>query len=106
MLRRVAMLSVCVSLLRAGTQVVSQPAEVINAPRDLSGGRLLFPFVVSGAGFDTEVTISNTSADTSGTPGQGGTCTLVFQGGGDGPSSVQETPFIAPGSQVVFTLSQ
>jgi hypothetical protein len=41
---------------------------------------ILFPFVTNKAGFDTGLTISNTSKDSFGTGAQTGTCTLFFFG--------------------------
>ena len=51
---------------------------------------LLFPFVVSGQGFDTGLAISNTSIDPIGTTGPGGTCTLNAYG------SSSPRPYITP----------
>jgi hypothetical protein len=39
---------------------------------------LLFPYVTNTAGFETGISIANTSSDTLGTAGQAGTCTLSF----------------------------
>ncbi|MGO9605228.1 MAG: hypothetical protein ACLQAT_17875 [Candidatus Binataceae bacterium] len=61
--------------------------------------RLLFPFVTNQAGFDTGLSIANTSANPFGTPTQSGTCTLTFYGAA-APSPVT-TPVIGAGT--VFT---
>ncbi len=44
---------------------------------------LLFPFVTNTAGFETGISIANTSADTLGTANQAGTCTFTFFGTGN-----------------------
>ena len=55
-------------------------SEALTSPR--MSGQLLFPFVTNSSGFDTELTISNTSLDTLGSAAQSGTCTLSFYGTG------------------------
>lgn len=85
----------------------------LNFPRSVFGivrciTTLLFPFVTNQAGFDTGIAISNTSADTFGTPNQAGPCTLFYFGttanGGAAPSP-QTSVSIAAGKQLVFTVS-
>ncbi len=55
-------------------------SEALASPR--MSGQLLFPFVTDFSGFDTELTISNTSLDTLGSAALSGTCTLSFYGTG------------------------
>ena len=57
---------------------------------------LLFPFVLHQSGFDTGIAISNTSSES-------GSCTINYHGAG-GPDP-HESPFIAGGGQLIFTLS-
>jgi hypothetical protein len=62
------------------------------------GTNLLFTFVTSQAGFDTAITISNTSADPFNTATQTGTCTLTIYSAST-PTPIQTTtPTIAPGT--------
>ena len=58
---------------------------------------LLFSFVTNQAGFDTGITISNTSKDPFGTPEESGTCTLYFYEGATNPAPVT-TPSVAAGT--------
>ena len=91
--------------LCARDAVVTQNGEVVNAPRSTATpSRLLFPFVSSMAGVDTEITLSNTSQDTLGSTPQAGTCTLNFYGAGAPVAGT--TSSIAAGKQIVFNLSQ
>ena len=57
---------------------------------------LLFPFVFNQSGFDTGIVISNTSSES-------GSCTINYHGAG-GPDP-HESPLIAGGGQLIFTLS-
>ena len=57
---------------------------------------LLFPFVFHQSGFDTGIAISNTSSES-------GSCTINYHGAG-GPDH-HESPLIAGGGQLIFTLS-
>ena len=57
---------------------------------------LLFPFVLNRSGFDTGITISNTSSES-------GSCTINYHGAG-GPDP-HESSLVAGGRQLVFTLS-
>jgi hypothetical protein len=69
---------------------------------------LLFPFVTNQAGFDTGLTIANTSADPLGTDRDVGPCTLFYYGSttGDGAApAIQTSVAVPPGNQLVFTLS-
>src|SRR5262245_23246599 len=51
-----------------------------SAAKPLPGTNLLFTFVTNQAGFDTLLTIANTSFDTAGTTLVDGKCTLDFFG--------------------------
>jgi hypothetical protein len=94
------------SLVYAGVSVTTQQAEILPATRSLgTSTALLFPFVTDDAGFDTEITISNTSADTEGSSPQAGSCSLNFYGFNP-PASVLTSTSIAAGQQLVFDLSQ
>ena len=57
---------------------------------------LLFPYVLHQSGFDTGITISNTSSES-------GSCTINYSGAGD--PDPYESPLIAGGGQLIFTLS-
>ena len=89
-----------------------------------SGGnektRLLFPFVSQSPGFDTGISIANTTADPFGTAPCSGTCTLHYYGRSIEPSlqgnriattsaaiqqqTKQTSAAIGPGEQLLFTL--
>jgi hypothetical protein len=93
-------------LLWAGKFVVTQPGEIITAPRaSVAATPLLFAFAISQGGFDTEITVSNTSQDTLGSTPQGGSSTFSFYGFGAVPVS-QTSSVISAGKQLVFKLSQ
>ena len=57
---------------------------------------LLFPYVFHQSGFDTGIAISNTSSES-------GSCVINYHGAG-GPDH-HESPLIAGGGQLIFTLS-
>ena len=57
------------------------------AAKPPSATNLLFTFVTNQAGFDTSLTIANTSADPFGTTPVEGTCTLHFFGANAPPAS-------------------
>jgi len=63
---------------------------------------LLFPFVNTTPGFDTGISIANTTADTQGSKQQTGPCTLNFFGSGAGTTTTSPFPSaggnIAPGT--------
>ena len=63
---------------------------------DACATTLLFPFVLHQSGFDTGIAISNTSPES-------GSCTINYHGAG-GPDP-HESPLIAGGGQLIFTLS-
>jgi len=58
---------------------------------------LLFPFVTNENGFETGISIANTSTDTLGTTPQTGTCALTFYGDNPGPTTTT-APCTAAGS--------
>jgi hypothetical protein len=60
--------------------------------------------VTASSGFDTEISISNTSSDTSGTAAQSGSCTLNYFG--TGAPAPRTTVTIAAGKQINFNLSE
>ena len=63
---------------------------------DTCATTLLFPFVFNQSGFDTGIAISNTSSES-------GSCAINYHGAG-GPDH-HESPLIAGGGQLIFTLS-
>ena len=76
-------------------------------PADLTT-RLLFPFVTSQGGFDTGISIANTTADPFGTRHQSGTCTLNYYGntsGGAAAPDAQKSTIIVAGSTLTMSLS-
>jgi hypothetical protein len=86
--------------------IVTRPGEVITAPRPgTAPTRLLFPYATgTGAvGWDTDITLANTSLDTLGTTPQGGACTLSFYG--SNAPAAQTTAYIAAGQHIVISLS-
>ncbi len=93
------------SLTIASYVLVSEAAaEVVTSPRSTAApSRLLFPYVFTQSGFDTEITISNTSQDPLGTASQNGTCNLNFYGNA---ASITQTASIAAGKQLIFSVMQ
>ncbi len=69
---------------------------------------LLFVFLTNQAGFDSGISIANTSVDPFGHPGQNGPCTLNYYGetpgGGAAPAS-QTSAVIPAGKQLTAVLS-
>jgi hypothetical protein len=106
--------SICTLVLLAfsgvgfGQTVTSQQAEILTSPRDSTIHPLLFPYLVATSGFDTQITISNTSEDTAGSTPLGGTCTLSFYGVQQGLpyTATQTTSSIPAGSQLSFSVTQ
>ncbi len=93
----------CLERCCGQTQAKSKSPE----PADLTT-RLLFPYVTNQAGFDTGITIANTTADPFGTKPQSGTCTLNYYGsttGGGAPPASQKSDTVTAGSTLVLTLS-
>jgi len=76
-------------------------AGVPAAAKQPKGTNLLFTFVTNQAGFDTTLTIANTTQDPFGTTLIDGTCTFHFYG--SNPPAPTETLVIAAGT--VFTAS-
>jgi hypothetical protein len=68
---------------------------------------LLFPFVTNQDGFDTGISIANSSKDPYKTAAAAGTCTLNYYGNtkGGAPPAAQTTKSVAGGSSVTFSLS-
>jgi hypothetical protein len=65
---------------------------------------LLFPLLINQNQFDTEIYISNTSADPFNTTPEPGSCTIHFYGSG-APSSPFSTGTIAPGTSYTAGIS-
>ena len=69
---------------------------------------ILFPFLTNQAGFDTGLSIANTTSDPFGTTKTPGTCTLDFFGGTTAapttPPAPVTTPTIAAGANYTTTL--
>ncbi|MDA1312557.1 MAG: hypothetical protein O2968_04400 [Acidobacteria bacterium] len=83
------------------------PAPVLTIQRCAT--TLLFPFVSNRAGFDTGISIANTSLDWKGTPPQRGPCMIHYIGntGDDGPMPDDDISNVVEGGEVLsFTLSQ
>lgn len=69
---------------------------------------LLFPYITNAAGFDTGISIANTTADPYGTPDQEGPCTLYFYGmtgAVDTNPPTQTSGTVPAGKSLIFTLS-
>src|SRR5436305_6144010 len=95
----------CAGRWDAGRCVSYHQAEIIATPRSsASPTPLLFAFATAQSGFDTEITISNTSQDTLASTPQNGSCTLSFYGAGAPVAQTSNT--ILAGKQLVFRLSQ
>ena len=74
----------------ARTIALSETPELLTLPRATTVRPLLFSSVSNQGGFDTGITIANTSADPFGTASSAGTCTLNFYG------SNAPSPFVTP----------
>ena len=74
---------------------VAGPTNMVVTINDCAT-TLLFPFVFHQSGFDTGIAISNTSSES-------GSCAINYHGAG-GPDH-HESPLIAGGGQLIFTLS-
>lgn len=66
---------------------------------------LLFPFVSNQLGFDTSITVANTSSDPYGTTPLAGTCVINFYGSGAPSPAQTTTSTILPGQVYAATLS-
>ncbi|MBI3210455.1 MAG: hypothetical protein HYZ37_16345 [Candidatus Solibacter usitatus] len=70
---------------------------------------LLYPFVTNQVGFDTGMSVSNTTQDPFGTPSQSGNFTVNYYGGttggGAAPAAQTTTSVLAGGQTAVFSLS-
>ena len=74
---------------------VAGPTNMVGTINDCTT-TLLFPYVLNQSGFDTGITISNTSSEA-------GFCVINYHGAG-GPDP-HESRLIAGGGQLIFTLS-
>lgn len=107
----VATLALAFFLVPASTTSAKKPDPPPPCPVLPAGSTttvLLFPFVTNQAGFDTALTIANTSLDTVGTPPQTGTCTISYFGnttGGGAAPAAQTTQAVPAGATLIFTLS-
>jgi hypothetical protein len=98
------LLFACSIPLWAGELVITQQGETIVSARSSAVNSLLFTYVTNQFGFETEITISNTSQDSLGSTPQTGTCTVNYYGAafiGHGTSAA-----VPAGAQLIFTLSQ
>ncbi len=88
-----------------------QPTAVPTPPppSQTSTTTLLFSFVTNQAGFDTGISIANTSLDTVGTPPETGSCTINYfgsvSGGGPAPAPQTTTTNIPAGQSLTFVVS-
>ncbi len=70
--------------------------------------QLLYPFVTNRFGFDTGMSVANTTRDPFGTPALAGPCTINYFGdttGGGAAPSPQTTNIVTSGQTVTWTLS-
>ena len=74
---------------------VAGPTNMVVTINDCTT-TLLFPYVLHQSGFDTGISISNTSSES-------GSCTINYHGAG-GPDP-HESSLVAGGGQLIFTLS-
>jgi len=63
---------------------------------------LLFPYVVNSAGFDTGITIANTSVDSFGTLNQNGSCNLYYYSGAAGSAGNTVSPSFTVNAGVTY----
>jgi len=63
---------------------------------------LLFPYVVNTAGFDTGITIANTSVDSFGTLNQNGSCSLYYYSGAAGSAGNTVSPSFTVNAGVTY----
>jgi hypothetical protein len=88
----------------AGDNVAARTFVNIGACRTV----LLYPYLTNQLGFDTGVTVANTTADPFGMVGQPGTCTFNWYGGTTAAPTVPPSPFttatIGPGEVYAQTL--
>lgn len=104
---------VCNAVQKLAAQVEQlKPTEGKSTPKNNGSATkttLLFPFVTNQAGFETGISIANTSADTLGTKPSAGNCELSYfggtTGGGAAPRNQSTTYALLGGQTLVFTLS-
>jgi hypothetical protein len=96
-------LSTCLSTL---STCQNSLASAQKGPAGTPGEtRLLFPFVTNQSGFDTGISIANTSMDPFGTTAEEGTCTLTFYGNGVPSTNPATTTTVAAGMSYVTLAS-
>ena len=107
MIRKLILLcAVSAAVLNAQKFTTTDQAEVVTPPRSSSASTaLLFPYAINQAGYDTQITLSNTSQDPFGSTAGSGVCTLYFYGSGAPVSQPQTSAAIPAGQQIVFNLS-
>ena len=106
MIRRLLLLAFASAiLLNAQNFSTTDAGMIITPPRSsIATTALLFPYVGNVEGYDTEITLSNTSQDPFGSTPGSGTCTLYYYGSNP-PANPQTTASIAAGQQIVFDVS-
>lgn len=95
---------VSISVTRALQNIRSPQEPVIDA---VNSTTLLFPLVTNAVGFDTGVSISNTSARPKGTSSKDGVCTLYYYGATDSglTPTKQVSQSVKAGQQLSFVAS-
>jgi uncharacterized protein (TIGR03437 family) len=87
-----------------GANDYSETAEVVPIPRNAATpSTVLFSSTTNVAGYDTSITIANTSQDSYGTTAASGACALAFYGATNPAPTT--TPTINAGSSYSFLLS-
>jgi hypothetical protein len=81
----------------AGDSLAARALFTTNICRTI----LLYPYITNQAGFDTGVTVANTTQDSfttgsNATAAQAGTCTMTFYGGTTSAPTTPPAPFITP----------
>jgi len=66
---------------------------------------LLYPYITSAAGFDTGLSVANTTTDTYGTTAQSGTCQFTLYGTPTPIPTLAVTPTVASGTVYAFSLT-
>ncbi len=78
----------------------------VDSDDGASSSALLLPWISSRDGLETELVISNASANPFGDIPQNGSCTLTYQGDAQSPVLPPQNVLIGTGQQVVFDLSE
>ena len=88
----------------AGGQTWTKISWNASAAQPTGTTNLLFQFVIDNNRFDTQILISNTSADPFNTVNQAGTCTLSYYSSGATPAT-KVTSSIPAGTSIIVTAS-